>query len=320
MSKAPVARWRHANSAGLQVCRKSGFGVAKFALCAYPCLLKRQISRLHFRGSWQTLGMRIVVCVKHVPDADSDRRIEDGRLVRGEDDILNELDENAVEAAVSLVETFGGEVVAVTMGPQDAEDALTRALQLGADRGILIDDEALRGADAVGTARLLAHAVEILAAEETVDLVITGMASLDGMTSMVAPGIARSLDWPLLDLADRLEVEAVDGSILVRTSRRADGSEEELAATAPAVVSVTDQINEPRYPSFKDLRAARSKPLDTWGRSELEAAGIDLATDTVNATEVVAASPRVREVGTIITDSGEGGTALAEFLVTKLGE
>nr|MCW1079462.1 electron transfer flavoprotein subunit beta [Streptococcus anginosus] len=106
------------------------------------------------------------------------RRMEDGFLVRGEEDVLNELDENAVEAAVSLVEELGGEVVTLTMGPEDAEDALMRALQMGADRGVLISDEALAGADAGLTALALAGAIQTLADEKPIDLVITGMASL----------------------------------------------------------------------------------------------------------------------------------------------
>lgn len=104
--------------------------------------------------------MKIVVCVKHVPDVQSERRLEDERLVRGEDDVLNELDENAVEAAVSLVEEHDGEVVALSMGPQDAEEGLRRALQMGADSAVLVSDEALAGSDVVATARVLAAAIE----------------------------------------------------------------------------------------------------------------------------------------------------------------
>ena len=128
--------------------------------------------------------MKIVVCVKHVPDVQSERRLEDERLVRGEDDVLNELDENAVEAAVSLVEEHDGEVVALSMGPEDAEEGLRRALQMGADSAVLVSDEALAGSDVVATARVLAAAIEKIG---EVDLVITGMASLDSMSAML-PG------------------------------------------------------------------------------------------------------------------------------------
>ena len=113
--------------------------------------------------------MRIVVCIKHVPDVQSERRIEDGRLVRGEEDVLNELDENAVEAAVALAEEADGEVIALTMGPEDAEDGVRRALQMGADSGVVVADDDLAGADVVTTARVLAAAIERIG---EVDLVI----------------------------------------------------------------------------------------------------------------------------------------------------
>lgn len=253
--------------------------------------------------------MRIIVCVKHVPDADSDRRIEDGRIVRGEDDALNELDENAVEAAVSLVEENGGEVIALTMGPADAEDALVRALQMGADRGVLLSDDALEGLDVVGTSSALAAAIGKLGQEEQVDLVITGMASLDGMTAMLAPALATDLGWPLLDIASSLDV--VDGKVTIE--RSVDGYMDVLRAPSPAVVSVTDQINDPRYPSFKDLRAARSKPIDEWGLTDLQDTGFAPETLLVR-TEVADATMRVREAGVIVPDASDGGAKLAQFL------
>ena len=148
--------------------------------------------------------MKIVVCIKHVPDAQSERRIEEGRLVRGEEDVLNELDENAVEAAVSLAEDSGGEVVALTMGPEDSEDGVRRALQMGADSGLIIADDELAGADVVTTARVLAAAIERIGG---VDLIITGMASLDGMTSMLPGALAAAVGVPALTLATELEVD-----------------------------------------------------------------------------------------------------------------
>lgn len=261
--------------------------------------------------------MRVVVCVKQVPDGDSDRRLEDSRVVRGEDDVLNELDEFAVEAAVSLVEDLGGEVIAVTMGPEDAEDAVLRALQMGADRGIIISDDLLAGSDAPATSAVLAAVVEMLAQDQPIDMVVTGMASLDGMTSMVAPGIASDLDWPLLDLASEL---SVDDDLVVTTKRTTDGYDDELRAKSPVVVSVTDQINEPRYPSFKDLRAARSKPLDSMSLSDLTEFdhGANLLPKAQHGglatVRVIASQPVEREAGVIVTDSGDGGERLAQYL------
>ncbi len=249
--------------------------------------------------------MKIVVFVKHVPDADSDRRIEDGRLVRGEDDALNELDEYAIEEAVSLVEEHGGEVVAVTVGPEDAHEAVFRALQMGAARGVQVTDDAIEGADALGTAAVLARVV----ADEAPDFVFSGMASMDGMTSLVPPAVAAELDWPLLDVAEEVDVDAESLRVTIR--RHTDGYAETLSASAPAVVTVTDQINEPRYPSFKTMRAARSKPVD-----EVEVPDLDRPLATVAVRD---AAPREREAGVIINDSGDAGIRLAEFLKEKVG-
>ena len=248
--------------------------------------------------------MRIVVCVKHVPDVQSERALdEDGHTVRGLDDVLNELDENAVEAAVSLVEENGGEVVALTMGPDDAEDAVRRALQMGADRGVHVSDDALAGADVVTTARVLAAAVRAVG---PVDLVVTGMAALDGLTSMVPTALAAELGLPQLTLASELSVTGAG----VRVRRDIGDAVEVLQAPLPALVSVTDQANEPRYPAFKAIRAARKKPVDTWSLADLGLA------DVTPATTVLSAQPRAaREQGRIITDSGDGGRQLAEFLI-----
>jgi len=248
--------------------------------------------------------MRIVVCVKHVPDVQSERALdEDGHTVRGLDDVLNELDENAVEAAVSLVEEHGGEVVALTMGPDDAEDAVRRALQMGADRGVHVSDDALAGADVVTTARVLAAAVRAVG---PVDLVVTGMAALDGLTSMVPTALAAELGLPQLTLASELSVTGAG----VRVRRDIGDAVEVLQAPLPALVSVTDQANEPRYPAFKAIRAARKKPVDTWSLADLGLA------DVTPATTVLSAQPRAgRDQGRIVTDSGDGGRQLAEFLI-----
>lgn len=266
--------------------------------------------------------MRIVVCVKHVPDVQSDRRIEDGHLVRGEDDVLNELDENAIEAAVSLVEAHGGEVVALTMGPEDAEDAVVRALQMGADRGVLVSDDRLAGSDAIGTSVVLAAAVRRLSQESAVDLVVTGMASLDGMTSMMPAALAAQLHLPFLGLAHAMEVSEAPGGDgwTVRVDRSADGYDDVLLAATPVVVSVTDQINEPRYPSFKTMKAARSKPVDQWDLDDLEdhEEGDELD-QPLSAIQVMEASERTRTgSGTVVADSGDAGERLAAYLLEEV--
>ena len=258
--------------------------------------------------------MRIVVCVKHVPDMQSERRFEGGRLVRGEDDVLNELDENAIEAAVQLKESEEdagreAEVVALTMGPEDAEDSLMRALQMGADRAYIVSDEFLEGSDVITTASVLSVAIAKIAQERG-----TGMASLDAMTSMLPAALAAKAHLPLLGLARSLSVE---GGV-VTIERAVDGYTETVRAALPAVVSVTDQINEPRYPAFAAMKAARKKPLDQWGIDDLvEVPGGEALVMRRALTAVTHGEEKTRDgSGTIIQDAGEGGRALADYILS----
>jgi len=255
--------------------------------------------------------MKIVVCIKHVPDVQSERRLEEGRLVRGEDDVLNELDENAVEAAVALVEELGGEVIALCMGPEDAEDGVRRALQMGADSGVVVSDDALVGADVPTTARTLAAAVSKIGGADSgpgdVDLIITGMASLDAMTSMLPGALAAALHVPALTLAGSLEVSADEATI----TRSTGTVREVLSAPLPALVSVTDQANEPRYPNFAAMRSDRKKPVDVWDLGDL---GLDAVAEAGIAVVDFTERP-AREAGVIRTDAGEAGRELAAWLV-----
>lgn len=249
--------------------------------------------------------MKIVVCVKQVPDLQSDRTMEGGRLARGLDDGLNELDENAVEAAVALAERLGGTVTALTMGPEDADDALRRALQMGADDGLHVLDDALAGADVGVTARVLAAAVRLLAEDGPVDLVVTGMATMDSLTSMLPDALAVALGLPALTLAAEVECDAAT----VRITRTIGESTQVLSAPLPVLLSVTDQANEPRIPNFAAMKAARRRPVRTVGLEDLGLA------DVQPATTVLAAVPRPpRAAGTLVTDTGDGGTRLARFL------
>ena len=264
--------------------------------------------------------MRIVVCVKHVPDLQSERSLDPaGLLVRGEDDVINELDENAVEAAVSLAEAAGGEVVALTVGPDGAVDAVRRALQMGAVSGVHVCDDRVAGSDVVGTARVLAAAVRKIGEETPVDLVVTGMASMDGLTAMLPAALAAALDLPQLTLASDV---SLDGRVLTIT-RTIGEADEVLAAELPAVLSVTDQANEPRYPNFRAIMSAKKKPVTIWDLDDLAVAATGAETDggpevgTAGAgTRVLAAAARPpRGQGQIITDSGDAGARLAAFLV-----
>ena len=255
--------------------------------------------------------------MKFVPDIQAERSLgPDGRLVRdGGDGTLNELDENAVEAALTLVEEHGGEVVVLTVGPDDAVDAVRKGLQMGADTAVHVLDDDLAGSDAIGTATVLAAAVRHLGAEAPVDLVVTGMAGLDGLTSLLPTALAELLGLPALPLASTLTVDPAAGTATV--TRRLDHAEETLAADLPVLVSVTDGINEPRYPNFKGIMAARKKPVTTLTLADL---GVDPA--TVGAagarTEVLEAAPRPpREDRVLVTDTGDAGTRLAAWLVER---
>lgn len=263
--------------------------------------------------------MRIVVPVKHVPDIHSNRQFTaDGRVARGADEgTLNELDENAIEAALQLVEALGeegraaSEVVALTVGPVEADAALRKAYQLGVDSAVRLTDEALAGSDVFGTAAAIAAAVRTLAESGPVDLVITGMAALDGLGSVIPALLSAELGLPQLTLASRLSV--ADGRVEI--DRDLDGVTETLTASLPAVVSVTDHVNTPRYPNFKLIMAARSKEIVAW-----DLATVGLAADTVGESgayaRVVSSAPRPpREPAELVVDKGEGGRALADYLI-----
>lgn len=254
--------------------------------------------------------MKVVVCVKHVPDTQAERAFgADNRVARGEDDVLNELDENAVEAALALVEEHGGEVVALTVGPAAAAGAVRKALQMGADSAVHVLDDRIAGADVLGTAEVLAAAVRAVAEDGAVDLVVTGMAALDSLTSMVPAALAATLGLPALTLA--AEVGVADG--VVRVRRDVGEVAEVLEAALPALVSVTDQANEPRYPNFKGIMAAKKKPVRTLDLDDLAVPAAALA-----RTRVLDAQERpARAAGEVVLDAGDGGLRLAAFLAER---
>ncbi|WP_068262414.1 electron transfer flavoprotein subunit beta/FixA family protein [Janibacter limosus] len=256
--------------------------------------------------------MNIVVCVKYVPDAQSDRGFnEDNTTDReGVDGLLSELDEYAVEQALQIAEAGEGEVTVLTIGPADAAEAVKKSLQMGADKGVHICDDAIAGSDALATSLVLAEAIKKIG---TPDIVLTGMASTDGTMGVVPAMLAERLGLPQVTYASEL---SVDGG--VATIRRdGDTASETVEASLPALISVTDQINEPRYPSFKGIMAAKKKPVEEWTLADLgvDAGQVGLA-NAATAVESTTKRPP-REQGTIVTDEGDGGTKLAEFLTTN---
>ncbi|GAB3435100.1 electron transfer flavoprotein subunit beta/FixA family protein [Phycicoccus ginsengisoli] len=256
--------------------------------------------------------MNIVVCVKYVPDAQSDRTFNESDNTTdrvGVDGLLSELDEYAVEEALKIVEAGEGEVTVVTVGPDQAADALKKALQMGADKAVHVKDDAIHGSDAPATSLVLAEAVKKITGGSP-ELVLTGMASTDGTMSVVPAMLAERLGLPQVTFASEL---TVDGSSLT-IRRDGDAASETITASLPALVSVTDQINEPRYPSFKGIMAAKKKPLEEWSLADL---GVDASQVGLDAawTRVESFTKRPpREQGQIVTDEGDGGAKLAEFL------
>ena len=264
--------------------------------------------------------MNIVVCVKYVPDATGDRQFESDNTVDrvGVEGLLSELDEYAVEQALQLKEKAEGEEVTVTalcVGPEKAVDAVRKALQMGADKGVLVTDEAIAGSDYIATSLVLAEAIKKVGqADGEVDLVVCGMASTDASGSVVPAMLAERLDLPQATFASVVETQGKE----VRIKRDSDTATEVIGATMPLVLSVTDQTGEARYPSFKGIMAAKKKPLETWSLADLgveaEKVGLSVAWSAVE--ETTARPPRT--AGEIVTDEdGSGATALTEFLASK---
>jgi electron transfer flavoprotein beta subunit len=212
--------------------------------------------------------VKIAVCVKAVPDAATGRRLDPvtGRLDRSGELALSEFDANPLEEALRIREAAGdGEVVAVSLGPERAADALRKALAIGADRSVLVADDAFGGADLLVTARALAGALE----REGADLVLFGQQSADGDGACLWAAVAELLRRPVISQVAELAVE--DGAVTGR--RQTEVGYERVRAPLPAVVAVTESINEPRYPSLKGIMGAKSKPQETLAAAEVGGAG-----------------------------------------------
>jgi electron transfer flavoprotein beta subunit len=266
--------------------------------------------------------MNIVVLIKQVPDTYSERKLKssDGSLDRDATDaVLDEINERAVEAALQLKEANdGSEVTVLTMGPDRATDAIRKALSMGADKAVHLSDEALAGTDAIGTARALAATIKTAIgagddSAEGVDLVLAGNEASDGRGGAMAAMVADLLGYPALTHAREITVEG--SSVKVR--RETDDGVTHLSAELPAVVSVSEKINEPRYPSFKGIMAAKKKPVATLSLAD---AGIDASeVGLANALSTVTSSqPKPpKSAGEKVEDEGDGGAKIAAFLVAQ---
>jgi len=256
--------------------------------------------------------MKIVVCVKEVPDPAAPKRIDPGtkRLDRSGEGALNEFDTHALEEGLRLNEASGdGEVVVVTMGPEKASGTIRKALAMGADRAVLVSDEAALGSDLVATSRVLAKAIE----RESADLVLVGQQGADSDGAVLWAALADRLRLPLVSQAASLEI--ANGS--ARSKRQTEFGYDVLEAPLPAVVAVSDAINEPRYPSLKGIMGAKKKPQETLSLSDLGVDAAEAGEQGSRTTVEALGEPPARGEARRIED--EGG-ASAEQIVAYLQE
>jgi electron transfer flavoprotein beta subunit len=258
--------------------------------------------------------MNIVVCVKQVPDTWAEKKLSDSDKTvdrEGVEGVMNELDEYAVEEALRIKEAQGGEgtVTVLTMGPEKAVETIRKALSMGADQAIHVVDPGLHGSDALATSYALAKALGTVEH----DLVILGVESTDARMSVIPAMLAERTGAAQLTLATEVTVE---GST-VKIKRLTDTGYDVVEASTPAIVSVVEKINEPRYPSFKGIMAAKKKPLTTLTLADagIEADKVGLGGSGSAVNEFAARPPK--QAGQIVKDEGDGGVKLAEYLASQ---
>ena len=253
--------------------------------------------------------MKIAVCVKHVPEGHSRLDPASKRLDRSGEGALNHFDANAVEEALRLKGDSDTEVVVVSLGPAKAADSLRKALAMGADRAVLVSDDAAAGSDLVATSKVLAKALE----RENADLVLFGQQASDADGAVLWAAVAERLHRPVVSQVAELTLQ--DGSL--RLKRQTEFGYDVIEAPLPAVVAVSDAINEPRYPSLKGIMGAKKKPFDTLSLGDI---GVDAgeAGEAGSKTEVLAlGEPPSRGDARKIEDDGSAAQQIVDFLAEK---
>jgi electron transfer flavoprotein beta subunit len=258
------------------------------------------------------LAMNIVVLVKQVPDSGSERKLDpaDNTVARATaDNVINEMDEYAIEEALTVKEAQGGEVTVLSVGPDSATDAIRKALSMGADKAVHVVDEAIHGSDALATSAVIAAALGQL----EYDLILCGAEATDSQMSVMPALLAERLGIPQLSGARKLTVE---GGV-AKVERQTDGGYWALEAQLPAIVSTWDTINEPRYPSFKGIMAAKKKPVETKSLADLgvDAGSVGLGSATTQVLDFAGRPPK--GAGVKVTDEGDGAQQLVEFLTAQ---
>ena len=260
--------------------------------------------------------MKIALCIKQVPDSWAEKKMVDGRLDRESvDAVLNDLDEYAVEEALKIAEAHGGNegddaahsITIISMGPERATEAVRKALSMGANDAILVTDPALAGSDALMTSKVLASVISA----GGYDLVVCGTESTDARMSVVPAMISARLGWAQLTFASSVTVDPAASKVTI--TRTTEAGVDQMSASFPAVISVVEKINEPRYPSFKGIMAAKKKTIEV---KDLAAIGVSVQNGW---SEVKDATPRPpRAAGEkVADDNGSGAIALVNFLAEK---
>jgi electron transfer flavoprotein beta subunit len=255
----------------------------------------------------------IVVLIKQVPDTWSERKLTDGdyTLDRGAADaVLDEINERAVEEALQIKEKEGGEgtVTLLTAGPERAGEAIRKALSMGADKAVHLKDDGMHGSDVIQTAWALARALGTI---EGTDLVIAGNEATDGVGGAVPAIIAEYLGLPQLTHVRKLTVEGGKAT----AERETDDGVFTLEASLPAIVSVNEKINEPRFPSFKGIMAAKKKEVITLTLAEIGVEADEVGRENAGSTVLSATPKPPKTAGEKVGDEGDGGTKIAQYLV-----
>ena len=253
--------------------------------------------------------MKIAVCVKHVPTGTLRMRPDAGTLDRSGPGELNATDKNAIEEALRLKEGREAEVVLVTMGPAAATESLRTGLAMGADRAVLVDDDTVAGSDLVATSRVLAGVLE----RETPDLVLFGQQTSDGGGAVLWAAVAERLRRPFVSQATKLAV----GDGVVTVERETEVGNDTIEAALPAVVAVSDALNEPRYTSLKGMMAAKKKPLDTLTASDLGLAGDAVGIAGSQTVVLGTGAPPARSGAITIEDEGSAAQAIFDYLTER---
>ena len=256
--------------------------------------------------------MNIVVCVKQVPDTAVERTLkpEDSTLDRlSPDGLINELCEYAIEEGLKIAEAQGGEVTILTMGPAKASESIRKALSMGAHKAVHLVDDGLAGSDALETSLALAAVLQSIG----FDLVILGSESTDARTGMIPAMLAERLGVPQLTLANKVDISGTDVSI----RRVSDDGYSVVTGSLPAVVSVVEKTNEPRYPTFKGIMAAKKKPVQKLSLADIsvDASSVGLANAASWVADFAARPPRA--AGVVVKDEGDGGSKAAAFLAER---